>query len=80
MHAIIFVLYREVYDYATPTVARGVVTRHRKLVAAIRAKDSELARRCVSEHIKAVRTKVLKEYGHAHEEMSQSKEASRPLK
>jgi GntR family transcriptional repressor for pyruvate dehydrogenase complex len=62
MHAIIFVLYREVFQFTTPEIARKVVKRYRQLVAAIRAKNSELARECIVHHIKIVRTRVLQEY------------------
>ncbi|MDX3904956.1 MAG: FCD domain-containing protein [Pigmentiphaga sp.] len=57
MKAISYVLYRSVNPYTTTAVGKRLVQRHRKLLAAIMAKDSALARQLVTEHVAKVRAK-----------------------
>ncbi|WP_158213359.1 FadR/GntR family transcriptional regulator [Pigmentiphaga sp. NML080357] len=57
MKAISYVLYRSVNPYTTPAVGKRLVQRHRKVLAAIAARDGSLARQLVTEHVAKVRAK-----------------------
>ncbi|MEK7948623.1 FCD domain-containing protein [Pigmentiphaga sp. YJ18] len=57
MKAISYVLYRSVNPYTTPAVGKRLVQRHRKMLAAIVARDGELARQLLADHVAKVRAK-----------------------
>lgn len=57
MKAISYVLYRSVNPYTTPAVGKRLVQRHRKMLAAIVARDGELARQLLTDHVAKVRAR-----------------------